>query len=171
VTLDQSTPSEQILHRPSAAEEAGVVVSCRIQAKLRTAPHEFEVDPSGWVERSLLTSDTARWSWYVKPKVGGTHTITLFVRPIVKARPVGQTTVVYLTGAESDVQLYETEVHVRVPWTERPQETMSRLAATFNVAEGLVKAITAFVLALLALAAAFGIRRRKKGTGPPTPTS
>jgi hypothetical protein len=48
-----------------------------------------------------------------------------------------------------------------VPWTERPQETMARLASTLKVAEGLVKAMTLLTLALVAFGAALGIRRRR----------
>jgi hypothetical protein len=171
VTLDQRAPPDQILKRPGAAEEPGVVVSCRIQAKLRSAPHVFELDPNGWVARSLLTVDTTRWSWYVTPKVGGTHTLVLLIRPIVRARPVGSAEPVSVSEVESDVQEYETRVHVSVPWTERPQETMSRLAATFNVAESLVKSFTALVLAALALLAALGIRRRRRNSEQPAPPS
>jgi hypothetical protein len=65
------------------------------------------------------------------------------------------------------IQQYDTAVDVSVPWTERPQETMSRLAATFKVAEGLVKAMTLFVLAVVALGAALGIRRRRKRVAKP----
>jgi hypothetical protein len=95
----------------------------------------------------LLTADTARWSWYVTPKVGGTHTLTLKVRPIVKEQREDRTTPASVSAENSNVQEYETSVDVKVPLTERPQETMSRLAATFKVAEGLVTALTALVAA------------------------
>jgi hypothetical protein len=157
VTLNGSLPPSRVLHRPGAAAEPGIVVSCRLQAQLSASKYDFDIDDRGWVERSLLTSDTARWAWQVKPKVGGNHTVFLNVRPIVRSDKAG-----YLHAAEgSDVQQYETSVHVNVPWSERPQELMSRLAATFHVAEGMVKAMVGFVLAVAALLAALGIRRRR----------
>jgi hypothetical protein len=71
-----------------------------------------------------------------------------------------------VTAETANVQQYETSVHVSVPWTERPQETMSRIAATFKVAEALVKAMTLLVVALVALGAAVGMRgtRRRRAT-------
>ena len=161
VTLNQSVPRDKVLHRRDdvTAEEPGLVVSCHIEARLNASHYQFEVSDKGWVARSLLTTDTAHWSWYVTPKIGGSHTLVLDVRPIVTLRN-SQTKQVSVETA--NVQEYETSVDVRVPWTERPQETMSRLAATFKVAEGLVKAITLLIVALVALGAALGIRGRRR---------
>jgi hypothetical protein len=161
VTLNQSAPPEEVLHRPGAAQELGVVVSCQIEARLSSSPYQFEVNPSSWVKRSLLTTDTARWTWYATPKIGGTHTLVLSLRPIVRVQQPSSTAPISVS-AESNVQQYETEVHVNVPWTERPQETMTRLAATFGVAQRLIEAMTAFVVALVALGTALGIRRHRR---------
>ena len=170
VTLNQSVPPARILHRPGAAEEPGVVVSCRVQAKLDYSHYQFEVSPTRWVERSLLTTDTARWSWFVKAKIGGSHTLVLNLRPIVMLRREAGSPAAIALSSPSNVQLYETAVDVSVPWTERPQETMTRLAATFEVAESLVKTLTGLVLALIALGAVLGIRRRhgRKKRAQPT---
>jgi hypothetical protein len=166
VTLNQSAPPEKVLHRPGATEELGVVVSCQIEARLSSSPYQFEVNPTGWVKRSLLTTDTARWTWYATPKIGGTHTLVLSLRPIVRVQQPASTAPISV-NAESNVQQYETEVHVKVPWNERPQETMTRLAATFGVAQTLIEAMTALVAALIGLGAVLGIRRhRKKGAAP-----
>jgi hypothetical protein len=165
VTLDQSTPPTRVLHRPGAVAEPGVVVSCLIRAQMTASKDDFDVDHTGWVERSLLTTDTARWSWYVTPKIGGTHTLVLSVQPIVAMRSkrgIGQA----LASTTSDIGQYETRVHVNVPWSERPQEIMSRLAETFNVAEGMVKALTALVVAIIGLLAALGIRRKRDRAKP-----
>jgi hypothetical protein len=161
VTLDQSVPREKVLHRSNdvTAEERGLVVSCRIEARLSPSHYQFDVREKGWVARSLLTSNTARWTWYVTPKVGGTHTILLEMRPILTLRNAGSDEV---SAETASVQQYETSVRVKVPWTERPQETMSRLAATFKVAEGLVRAMTLLLVALLSLAAALRVRARRK---------
>jgi hypothetical protein len=161
VTLDQTTPPTRILHRPGAVAEPGIVVSCRIRAQMTASTDDFDVDQHGWIERSLLATDTARWSWYVTPKIGGTHTLVLKVQPIVAVRPTGGVAAPLPASASSDIGQYETRVHVNVPWSERPQEVMSRLAETFNVAEGMVKALTALVLAVIGLLAALGIRRKR----------
>jgi hypothetical protein len=161
VTLDQSVPPRRILHRPFAVGEPGFVVTCRIEARLTSSPYQFEVSPTDWVKRSLLTTDTARWSWYVTPKIGGNHTLVLSARPIVSVHKVGSRAPISVIE-ESSVQQYETTVHVDVPWTERPQETMTRLAATFHVAQTLIEAMTAFVVALVALGTVLGIRRHRK---------
>ncbi|MDQ4040782.1 MAG: hypothetical protein M3141_03430 [Actinomycetota bacterium] len=168
VTLDRSAPADRILRRGGAADEPGVIVSCRVQARLVASPYEFELSERKWVERSLLTADTRRWSWYVTPKVGGDHTLILNVRPIMRIKASGDVPVSVLEAASSNVQEYETAVHVDVPWTERPQETMSRIAATLEVAEGLVRAATALLAALLALLAVLGVRRRTRRS-PPAP--
>lgn len=162
VTLNQTTPPDQILDRAGATEKGGVLVSCQVQARLMHSPHEFEVEPEDWVGRTnLVHGDTSEWSWYVTPKVGGTNVLVLEVRPFVTTRSQ-DTTQPSVLEAESDVEQYTTRVQVDVSWTERPQETMSRLAATFNVAEGLVRALTLFLVAVLSLAAVLGIRRHKK---------
>jgi hypothetical protein len=161
VTLNQSAPPERVLHRPGATQELGVVVSCQIEARLSSSPYQFEVNPTGWVKRSLLTTDTARWTWYATPKIGGSHTLVLTLRPIVRVQQPASTAPISVS-AESNVQQYETAVHVNVPWNERPQETMTRLAATFGVAQRLIEAMTAFVVALVALGTALGIRRHRR---------
>jgi hypothetical protein len=144
--------------------------------------YEFEVDERGWVERSLR-NDTARWSWHVKPKVGGRQTIVLYVRPILRVREEGSPREVTSSGdaspEELDVQTYESKVDVKVPLLQRPSETVSSLAGTFKVAETMVLAVTGLIVALGSLAGALGIRRRRKpategqgadgGTAPPEP--
>lgn len=167
VTLDQSLPPDRVLRREDATAESGLVVSCRVQARLSGSQYDFDIDREDWIERSLLTSDTARWSWYVSPKIGGDHNLSLKVRPIVQFRRTDGSTVL-IDASRSNVQEYETRVHVKVPWSERPQETMSRLAATFKVAEELITALTALLLAIPLLVAAFlGLRFwKKKKPGP-----
>jgi hypothetical protein len=166
VTLNQSTPPKLVLHRAGATAEPGVVVSCHVQAQLSASRYEFDVDAKDWVERSLETADIARWEWMVTPKVCGTQTIVLSVQPIVTVKAPAGTKEPPVPGKAPNVQQYEMRVHVNVPWTERPQETMSRLAATFKVAEGAVKALTGLIVAVLALLGVLGIRswRKKRAT-------
>jgi len=177
VTLDQTTPPDQLLRRSGATGESGFLVSCHVQARLGASQYSFELDQTDWVDRSLLTANTARWSWYVRPKIGGTQTLVLQVRPVVKIRAGNADTT---TAAEGNASIaeFETKVHVTVPWTERPQETMTRLAATFNVAEGLVKAMTGLLTAVLALFGALGLgrligwlRARYRNRRPPSTTT
>ncbi len=94
------------------------------------------------------------------PKVGGSHTVVLSLRPIVALRSRGDSAT-EVSVEDANVQQYETRVHVNVPWYERPPELMSRLADTFKVAEGLVTALTGVVVAILALFAALGIRKKR----------
>jgi hypothetical protein len=156
VTLNQSIPRDRVLHRPGAAEEPGVVVSCRVQARLSASHYDFDVSTKQWIERSLQTTDTAKWSWFVTPKLGGTHSIVLLVRPIMRFGSAK------LSPENSNIRQYETSVHVKVPWNEMPNELMSQLAETFKVAEGLVTAATALIIALVALAGVLGFRKVRK---------
>jgi hypothetical protein len=164
VTLDQSTPPDKILQRTGAAQETGLVVSCRLQARLSASPDAFDVSETGWISRALLASQTQRWDWHVTPRIGGTHTLILYVRPIVKTT---YHNVEEALAAESDVRDYATRVHVNVPWNKRPEEFMTRVASTLNVTTGLVKAFAALIVALGAVLTALrGLRgRRSRSTG------
>ncbi len=164
VTLDGSAPPDRILGRRGAADDRGFVVSCSLQARLTAPPREFELSESDWVRRSLLTSDTARWSWHVTPKVGGSHTLILLLRPIVTVKPTGDGSTEDAGAEAANIREYETTVDVSVPLGERPGELMSRLSATLKIAEGLATALTGFVVALVALGAALGIRRRRRAS-------
>lgn len=166
VTLDQTAPPETVLPGTTAAGESGVVVSCSLQARLSASRYEFDVEENNWVSRSLYTTDTARWVWRVTPKLGGTRTLSLFVRPIVVLRGNTGNPDAAL-AAESDIREYTTRVHVSVPWNKRPEEVMTQVASLLNVAEGLVQALTVLVIALAGLGAALGYRRRKRRTQNP----
>ncbi|MBO0879708.1 MAG: hypothetical protein J2P17_04925, partial [Mycobacterium sp.] len=156
VTLDQKTPAVQILHRSATADEENFLVSCTVQARLTASTYEFEIDPADGVDRSFLITDTAQWSWFVTPKTGGNHTLVLQLHPIVEIRAEAANRESATAESDSNSKEYETNVHVTVPWRERIQETMSSLAATFHVAEGLIEAITSTAVALLGLLAAIG---------------
>src|SRR5918996_111341 len=68
VTLDLSVPPEKVLPSTgTVAEDQGLLVSCNVQARLSAAEDEFEIDQTDWRGQSLLTTDTARWAWFVKP--------------------------------------------------------------------------------------------------------
>jgi hypothetical protein len=169
VTLDRPMLPSRVLQGAEAVATEAIVVSCVIEARLSASSYDFNLNERGWVSRSFLTSDTAHWTWYVGPKIGGTQTLILNVRPIVRRRPVSGSDA--SASAESaDVQSYPIKVQVKVPWPERPAEVMSRLAGTFKVAQGLVEGTTALLAALLALAAVVGIKRSKAKGAPPGTT-
>ncbi|MFK5635982.1 hypothetical protein ACI3EQ_15510 [Ornithinimicrobium sp. LYQ103] len=158
VTLDQTTPADEILQRPGPQEEFGYRVSCRVQALLEGSPYEFEISEGDWVDRSFVTTDTARWSWYVTPKIGGDSTLVTRIRPILHIEDLDAGFVTE-EDLDSSIKEFETRVSVTVPWTERPQEMLSRLAKTLQIAEGFVKALTGVVLAVGGLFAALGIKK------------
>ncbi len=150
VTLNRSVLPNRVLQSSGAVAAPAIVVSCVIEAQLSGSGYDFNVDNRAWVPRSFLTADTARWTWYVGPKIGGTQTLVLNVRPIVNIHTTRSSSS-FVTAETADVQQYPIKVHVNVPWTERPAEVMSRLAATFKVAQGLVEATTALLVAVSAL--------------------
>jgi hypothetical protein len=163
VTLNTSLPPKEVLPRTNAVSgEPGLVVTCRLQARLSAPADEFNVDNRDWVENSFLGTDTVRWVWSVTPKLGGDHTLTVYVRPFVVQRPEGHLTEADLASEETTLE-YTTRVHVNVPWNKRPEELMAQIASTLNAAEGLVKALTALIVAIVALLVAIPkLRRRKK---------
>jgi hypothetical protein len=176
VTLSGSLPPERAIGGKGAVGVPGLVVSCRLDARLTASTWDFSIDNQAWEERSFLTTDTAQWSWYVGPKIGGTHTLTLYVQPITHLAvshnsAVSATDIANAAAAQADIQQYQITAHVKVPWSELPADVMARLAATLKVAQGLVEAMTLLVGAVVALAAALGIRRArtKRGGEPPRP--
>jgi hypothetical protein len=166
VTLDRTMLPSRVLQSAGAVAAPAIVVSCAIEAQLSAPLYDFNLNEHEWVSRSFLTSDTARWTWYVGPKIGGTKTLVLNVRPIVRVHHVDESEASNIVE-RADVQSYPIKVQVRVPWTERPAEIMSRLAGTFKVAQGLVEGITGLLLALAALATTAGIRHSKAKRAPP----
>ena len=140
-----------------------IVVSCLVDARLAASPYDFNLNDQGWIQRSFLTADTAKWSWFVGPKIGGSQTLLLQLRPIVEMRPAQGGSASFVSAEEtSNVRQYEITASVSVPFTERVPEVMSRLAASFKVAQGLVESITGLLTALAALLAFLGIKRWRK---------
>jgi hypothetical protein len=167
VSLNRSAPPEQVLPRTDAVGAPGLVVSCRLQARLSASEYDFDIDDSGWIDRSVYATDTVRWVWTVTPKLGGDHTLTLYVRPIVSQELAGADSETS-RAAKANIRDYTTSVHVDVPWNKHPEELMTQIASTLSVAEGLVKGLTALILALVALLAALPrLRkwRRKRAEG------
>lgn len=171
VTVDATVPAAKVLRRATAVAEEAFIVSCRLQARVRASAYDFSIDQKGWTSRSLLTTDTARWQWYVTPKTGGTHTLILELRPVVRVRresPTGAPKTSDIGDIDTaDVASYETTAHVSVPWSQRPAALMTVSAKTLGVAEGLVKSVTAMLLAVAALVGAWRVVRRRGGKRTP----
>ncbi len=162
VTLERNAVPDAVLPGIEAAGVPGVVISCHLQARLDASSDEFGIDDRDWVTRSLLTTNRVDWSWNVEPRVGGRHALTLYVRPIAVLETRATAAAGTVDESDAVVQVYETQVDVHVPWNERPEELMARMASTLNVAEGLVKALTALIIAVAGLGAAvLAVRRRR----------
>lgn len=165
VTINPNAQPREVLQSTGATAGPPSIVTCSISAQLTASPYQFNVSDPGWQTRSFLTTDTASWVWYVGPKLGGTHTLLLSIRPIVAMRSTTSQGG-YVSTSSSDIQQYEIGANVSVPWTERPAEIMSSIAANLKVAQGLVEATTALIVALVALAAALGFKRRSNRAPP-----
>ena len=164
ITLNRSVAPEQVLRSPGATETPAIVASCIVDARLTGSEYTFAINDSSWQPRSFLTANTARWTWYVGPKIGGGQALSLEVRPIVSVRYVKNPNSV-VSAENANIETYPIKVHVDVPWTERPAELMSRIADTLKVAQGLVETMTGLLVALVGFLTAAGIKR-KKATHP-----
>ena len=171
VTLNLKPPAARIL-QGGGAVATKVVVSCIIAARLSASSYDFNVSGGGWQRRSFETMDTARWQWSVGPKVGGTRTLVLSLQPVVRIGRGSLGSSSYVSTENSNIASYVIRAHVRVPLSQKIPEMMSSLAGTLKVAQGLVEAATALVAAIVAFAAAVGIRRiRRARLGEPAPDS
>jgi hypothetical protein len=165
LTINRSVRAPEVLRSEGAVAAPAIVVSCLVDAQLTASPYDFNLNDQRWIERSFLTADTAKWSWFVGPKIGGTQPLVLKLRPIVEMRRVNSS---FVTAETSNVQQYEIRASVSVPFSERFPEVMSRIAASFKVAQSLVESITGLLTALAAFLAFVGIKRwRKKRAKPP----
>ena len=144
VTLNHTIPRDQILRRKGVTESQGLLVSCRLQA--RRSPQRISSVLTSPVGGAIgADTETPRWSWYVTPKLGGSHTLVLALRPIVVTANVSASGVESARRAESsDVQHYETRVNVKVPVSERSQGILSTVAKTLDLAKAVVTALTLF---------------------------
>lgn len=154
VTLQIEVPPQKILESEEAIGRR-VRVSCAVEAELRASKEEFDIQEQGWQSQSLLTSPTARWTWSVTPKRGGTHELVLAVRPVITLDDDSAT----LPSFEASTQRYQIAADVSVTPYQRLIEGMDRLASLLTSAQGMVVAFTALVSAIIALR--LTIRRRR----------
>ena len=158
VTVDYTLPPAEVLPGPgSVSSPRKTLVSCIVEAQLSGSSWDFNIDNTRWVQGSFYTADTVSWSWYVGPKLGGTHILTLRVKPFVDRAQAGSVP----TASGSDVVPFFIRAHVNVPWREFPAVVMSSLAANFKVAQGLIESLTGLILALGGLGTALHIKRRR----------
>src|SRR5215211_8429988 len=83
VTLKTQLPPDEVLPG-RAATSAPLYVACEVEGSLSGDSEEFGIQPAGWQSRSLVGGQDADWTWLVKPKVGGTHSLVMALRPVVK---------------------------------------------------------------------------------------
>lgn len=171
VTLRTELPPQEIL-KTSEVVAKQLLVSCVIEAELRAAEAEFDVQPSGWQSESLLTSSTARWTWFVTPKRGGEHELILALRPVIAVedksenpRPLPSVAVdrAIMTGRSTErpvasTQPYRIMVDVSVPADQWVADKFDRTTVLLKSAKGMIVAFTALAGAIIALLA---IRRRR----------
>ena len=144
-----ATPADAVLHRQGTPDEQ-VKVSCVIEAQLVPDSHEFTIEPTGWVTRSFLNRDTARWVWQVTPTKGGDHSIILALRPVVRLdqHAVGSD---LETVETTEVVPYKVGVHVAVPWYSKPSDLMHQVTGLLIDAKAMFAALAATLVALIAV--------------------
>lgn len=151
VTLRTELPPQEILKTKEAVAEE-LLVSCVIEAELRADEAEFGIQPQGWKSQSLLTSETARWTWFVTPKRGGKHELVLAFRPVIAVADKSETSR-ELLGVEASTQPYRIMVDVSVPGDQWVADKFDRATALLKSAEGMVTAFAALAVAIIALLA------------------
>jgi hypothetical protein len=161
VTLNTKIPPDQLLPNRGAKADA-IYVACEIEARLSGGVDEFTIQPADWQSRSLVGTQDAKWTWIVAPQVGGTRSLVMELRPIVKRenRSKGGTNSEILTTAS-----FESTVHIKVPADQRISDMAIRSRVVFNDLTGAAKALYALVLAIFVLAGVLGGRSLKQRLG------
>lgn len=154
VTLNTQLPPDQVLPGKGAASEQ-LYVACEIEGSLFGDEEEFSVRPTDWQSRSLIGDQDAKWTWVVKPRMGGTRSLVMDLRPVVKVEDAsGELKTQSLTTVS-----FESTVHVRVPADQAISDAATRAKVMFDSLSGLIKAMTLLVAVSIALGTALGLRR------------
>jgi hypothetical protein len=110
---------------------------------------EFDIQPTGWEPRSLIGGQNAKWIWIVKPKIGGTLSLVMKLRPVVKVEQ-----------RSGKIQLnrptivpFQSTVDVGVPADEILADRATRTKTVLDSLSGMVKAL----LGLLVLLQSFAV--------------
>jgi hypothetical protein len=146
-----------------------LLVSCVIEAELRAAKAEFDIEPQSWQLRSLHTSDTARWTWFVTPKLGGRQELELAFRPViaVKVEQERENADPLPREEMASEHTYPIMVNVAVPRDQWMAEKFDRVTVLFKSAAGMITAFTLLVAAFIALLVKW--RQGKSSPDKPTP--
>lgn len=153
VTLNTRLPPDRVLPGKEATS-VQLYVACQIEGSLIGDEEEFSIRPTGWQSRSLVGDQDAAWTWVVKPKMGGTRSLVIDLRPVVKIKDsLGELETQSLTTISS-----ESTVHVRVPADQVVADAATRAKVVFDSLSGLVKSLTLLVAASLALGTTIGLR-------------
>jgi hypothetical protein len=156
VTLDETTVPSRLRATGSTAA-VPILVSCRVEARLAGDPDVFRISDTGWQPRSLLTSKTAEWYWFVSPRRGGNHALALDVRPVVRIEETGGRRRV--SDIVASTETIDISVVVRVPPEEAAREGLDRTRGLLLAVSGVLTAIAAVAAGVLGL---WRLRRRRE---------
>jgi hypothetical protein len=148
VTFDTELPPEKILPGQGATSEK-ILVACEIQGQLRGDSREFSIQPSEWESRSVVGAQNAKWTWIVVPQVGGTHTLVVDLKPIVRVEDPAVAAGV--TSEDLTTNSFESTVHVGVPADQRISDMANRARVVFDNLSALMKALLGFLTAMAAV--------------------
>ncbi len=143
VTFNKSAAPSVVLPGHSDATAQPVGVTCQVQARLRGATSDFDVEPGDWESRALFDNGSARWDWSVLPKRAGHKELILDLRPVVRLENQQELNV---TGTEFVTEPFRSEVVVTDP--------AGRWIASWVDRGG--RFLQSVVVVLTALAAIFG---------------
>jgi hypothetical protein len=147
VTLDTRLPAQSVLPDQGATTKP-ILAACEVQARLRGDSSEFVIQPSDWESRSLVEALDANWTWLVKPQIGGTFSIVLDLKPIVK---LGGRSADRVSSRELTTVSFPSKVVVSAPADERITDMATRTRNVFNSLSGLLKALLVFLTLAVAL--------------------
>lgn len=163
-----AVPVEVTLDRAAGPQVVGgltrvpVRVTCEVKARLVGAKLDFSVEPEDWQTESLRTRPTAQWSWLVTPQRTGTATLVLEMTPVLRIDQPGPDPTSGSASRDGSTHDEFLTVHVTAPWYESLAVWLDRLGALLTSAKGAVVALTALLVAVVALAAL--VRKRRAGT-------
>jgi hypothetical protein len=146
VGLDARPPPETLIDAEDDVATDEILVSCSVEARLRSGPGVFELDEPEWVERNFTTADAAVWSWFVTPNRLGEHRLTLQLRPVLR---IGDESDRFLTGAS----ILERSISVTVADPDLWERLIRWLENATEVLRGLEGALLALAAVLAAGAA------------------
>jgi hypothetical protein len=159
VTLDTELPPDKLLPGTEPTSEP-ILVVCEIEGYLEGNPNEFEIQPADWEPRSLIGRQNAKWIWIVTPKIGGTLSLVMKLRPVVRAE---ERSGKILLSRPTTVPFSST-VHVSLPPDEAISDRATRTKTVLESLSGMVKALLGLLVLLVALLTGRWFRSRRSTT-------